>query len=132
MAAFSPQSFRHQVYHDTSLRLASMRRPAVTILQRLCATIAGATRMSSASRSSLKTATAIALKRGDLAAALDWPPASDKFRLLAGVFLTLFAAYGVTDLAVATARGWPGGFGDSFALWSFGRFLGDHAAVTIY
>ena len=80
----------------------------------------------------MKTATAIALKRGDIAAALNWPPASDKFRLLAGVFLVLFAAYGVTDLAVATARGWPGGFGDSFALWSFGRFLGHHAAVTIY
>jgi alpha-1,2-mannosyltransferase len=67
-----------------------------------------------------------------LAAALSWRPASDKFRLLAGIFLALFAAYGATYLAVAVARGWPGGFGDSFALWSFGRFLGDHAAIAIY
>jgi hypothetical protein len=75
----------------------------------------------------LKTAIA-----ADLASALSWRPASDKFRLLAGIFLALFAAYGATYLAVAAARGWPGGFGDSFALWSFGRFLGDHAATTIY
>ena len=68
----------------------------------------------------------------DLASALSWRPASDKSRLLASIFLALFAAYGATYLAVAAARGWPDGFGDSFALWSFGRFLGDHAAVTIY
>src|SRR5512136_273334 len=72
------------------------------------------------------------LKRADLAAALSWPPASDKFRLLAGIFFALFAAYGATDLAVAAARGWPGGFGDSFALWSFGRFVSDHPAPKIY
>lgn len=75
---------------------------------------------------------AIGLKRADLAAALSWRPASDKFRLLAGIFLALFAAYGATYLAVAAARGWPGGFGDSFALWSFGRFVGEHPAITIY
>jgi Glycosyltransferase family 87 len=80
----------------------------------------------------LKTEIASGLKRANLAAALSWRPASDKFRLLAGFFLTLFALYGATDLAVATVRGWPAGFGDSFALWSFGRFLGDHPAVTIY
>jgi len=74
----------------------------------------------------------IGLKRADLAAALSWRPASDKFRLLAGIFLTLFALYGATYLAVAAARGWPAGFGDSFALWSFGRFLGEHSAITIY
>ncbi len=68
----------------------------------------------------------------DLAAALSWRPASGKFRLLAGISLALFAAYGATFVAVAVARGWPNGFGDSFALWSFGRFLGDHAAVAIY
>ena len=68
----------------------------------------------------------------DLAAALSWRPASDKFRLLAGIFLALFTAYGATYLAVAAARGWPAGFGDSFALWSFGRFAGDHPAITIY
>jgi hypothetical protein len=69
---------------------------------------------------------------GDLAAALSWRPASEKFRLLAGIFLALFAAYGVADLAVAVARGWPGGFGDSFSLWSWGRFVIDHPAVEIY
>jgi len=68
----------------------------------------------------------------DLAAALSWRLASDKFRLLAGILLTLFAAYGAAFLAVAVARGWPDGFGDSFALWSWGRFAGDHAAATIY
>ena len=68
----------------------------------------------------------------DLAAALRWRPASDKFRLLAGIFLALFGLYGATYLAVAAAKGWPAGFGDSFALWSFGRFLRDHAAITIY
>jgi hypothetical protein len=68
----------------------------------------------------------------DLAAALGWRPAGDKFRLLAGIFLALFAVYGVTYLSVAAARGWPAGFGDSFALWSEGRFVRDHAAITIY
>src|SRR5439155_20911409 len=87
-------------------------------------------RVPSANRSSLKTAMAIGRRRADLAAALSWDPAGDKFRLLAGIFLGLFAAYGATYLAVAIARGWPGGFGDSFALWSFGRFVGDHLAAT--
>lgn len=68
----------------------------------------------------------------DFASALSWRPASDKFRLLAGILLGLCSVYGVTYLAVAVARGWPDGFGDSFALWSFGRFLRDHAAMTIY
>ncbi|MGC2413868.1 MAG: glycosyltransferase family 87 protein [Stellaceae bacterium] len=77
----------------------------------------------------MKTAIAIGLNRG---AALTWPPASHKFRVLAGIFLTLFAVYGAADLAVAITRGWPGGFGDSFALWSFGRFLRDHVATAIY
>ncbi len=74
----------------------------------------------------------VAAIAADLASALSWRPGSDKFRLLAGVLLALFAGYGASYLAVATARGWPGGFGDSFALWSFGRFLADHAAITIY
>jgi hypothetical protein len=50
------------------------------------------------------------------AAALCWPPQSGKFRLLAGILLTLAAAYGSAYVAVAVARGWPQGFGDSFAL----------------
>jgi hypothetical protein len=69
---------------------------------------------------------------GDLALALSWPPASDKFRLLAGIFMALFAAYGVSDLAVAVTRGWPDGFGDTFSLWSWGRFASDHPAAEIY
>jgi hypothetical protein len=68
----------------------------------------------------------------DLASAMNWQPTSDKFRLLVGIFLALFTAYEATYLAIAIDRGWPDGFGDSFALWSFGRFLGDHAASTIY
>jgi hypothetical protein len=68
----------------------------------------------------------------DLAAALRWWPGSDKFRLLAGIMLALFAAYDGAYLAVGAARGWPGGFGDSFALWSWGRFVGEHAAAAIY
>jgi hypothetical protein len=68
----------------------------------------------------------------ELAAALSWRPASDKFRLLAGILVALFAAYGVTYLGFAAARGWPAGFGDSFALWSWGRFVGGHEAAAIY
>jgi hypothetical protein len=79
----------------------------------------------------LKTAIAIGLKP-NLAAALSWRPASEKFWLLAGVLLVLSAIYGVTFLAVAIARGWPGGFGDSFSLWSWGRFVDGHPAVEIY
>jgi hypothetical protein len=67
-----------------------------------------------------------------LAAALRWPPGSGKFRLLAGILLALSAAYGAAYLAVAVGRGWPAGFGDSFALWSWGRFLIDHPAPAIY
>lgn len=77
----------------------------------------------------MKAAIVIGMKRD---VALNWPPASGKFRLLAGIFLVLFVAYGATDIAIAAARGWPGGFGDSFALWSFGRFLRDHVATAIY
>ena len=66
------------------------------------------------------------------AAALRWRPDSDKFRLLAGILLALSAAYGTIYLGVALSRGWPQGFGDSFALWSWGRFAATHAAATIY
>ena len=61
-----------------------------------------------------------------------WPPGAEKARLLGAVLLVLFAAYAVTTLAVAVARGWPDGFGDSFALWSWGRFVDEHAAASIY
>src|SRR5271154_1867252 len=74
----------------------------------------------------------VAALAAEFALALSWRPASDKFRLLTGIFLALFAAYGATYLAIAVARGWPDGFGDSCALWSEGRFVGDHPAATIY
>jgi hypothetical protein len=73
-----------------------------------------------------------AASAGDLAALLQWRPESDKFRLLAGILLALSAAYGAAYLAVGLSRGWPAGFGDSFALWSWGHFLGDHPAASIY
>jgi len=65
-------------------------------------------------------------------ATFSWPPASDKFRLLAGILLALFAVYGIAYLVVSIGRGWPQGFGDSFALWSWGRFVGEHAAARFY
>jgi hypothetical protein len=65
-------------------------------------------------------------------AALSWRPDSDKSRLLAFILLLLSAAYGVAYLGIAVSRGWPQGFGDSFALWSWGRFAQTHAAATIY
>ena len=65
-------------------------------------------------------------------AALRWPPSGDKFRLLLTILLALAALYGIADLAVAAARGWPDGFGDSFALWSWGRFAAEHNAAAIY
>ncbi len=74
----------------------------------------------------------VAVTTANLASALSWRPASDKFRLLAGVLLVLSATYGATFLAVAITRGWPAGFGDSFSLWSWGRFVDDHAAAEIY
>lgn len=64
--------------------------------------------------------------------ALSWRPESKKFRLAAGALLALSAAYGCAYLAVCAAKGWSLGFGDLFALWSWGRFLGDHPAAAIY
>ncbi|MGE5270317.1 MAG: glycosyltransferase family 87 protein [Thiohalocapsa sp.] len=63
---------------------------------------------------------------------LSWPPASGKFRLLAGILLVSSALYGLAYFAFATGRGWPAGFGDSFALWSWGRFVVEHPPATIY
>ena len=68
----------------------------------------------------------------DLAEALRWPPGSRKFRLLAGIVIGLFALYGIARLVVAVTRGWPAGFGDSFAVWSWGHFLTGHSAALIY
>jgi len=66
------------------------------------------------------------------AATLNWRPEGEKFRVLAGALLGLSAVYGVTYLVICAAKGWPHGFGDSFALWSWGHFLGDHPAAAIY
>ena len=65
-------------------------------------------------------------------ATLRWPASGDKFRLLLTILLTLAALYGIAYLAVAAARGWPDGFGDSFALWSWGRFVAEYNAAAIY
>jgi hypothetical protein len=61
-----------------------------------------------------------------------WPPGGEKARLLGAVLLLLFAAYGAWMIPASLARGWPAGFGDSFALWSFGRFVDTQAAASIY
>ena len=61
-----------------------------------------------------------------------WPPGGEKARLLGAVLLLLFAAYAAWMIPASLARGWPAGFGDSFALWSFGRFVDEHAAASIY
>lgn len=68
----------------------------------------------------------------DLAAALRWPPDSDKFRLLAGAMLMLFAGYEVIFLAVAIGRFQSEPIDDFFGLWSGARFLFDHPAVAVY
>lgn len=68
----------------------------------------------------------------DVAEALRWPPDSDKFRLLAAILLAMSAVYGAAYFAASLSRGWPAGFGDSFALWSWGRFLAGHPAAAIY
>jgi len=57
---------------------------------------------------------------------------STGFRRLIGLLLAISAAYGIVFIGIALGRGWPAGFGDSFALWSWGRFLADHPAATIY
>ena len=61
-----------------------------------------------------------------------WPPGSEKARPLAAVLLLLFAAYGALKLMASLSSGWPAGFGDSVTLWSWGRFVGEHAAAGIY
>src|SRR5262249_37907296 len=71
-------------------------------------------------------------REGRAGAVLSWPPASGKFRLLAILLLGLCAVYGLVFLAVSVGRGWPDGFGDSFALWSWGRFVAGHDAAQIY
>src|SRR5438477_4136504 len=66
------------------------------------------------------------------ASIFQWPTGSYKTRLLGAILLVLFAIYGVTALSLGISRGWQDGFGDSFALWSWGRFVGHHAAASIY
>jgi hypothetical protein len=61
-----------------------------------------------------------------------WPPGGEKARLLGAVLLLMFVAYAAWMIPARLALGWPAGFDDSFALWSFGRFVGEHAAASIY
>ena len=61
-----------------------------------------------------------------------WPPGGEKDRLLAAALLLLFLAIGTWLISGSLSSGWPYGFGDSFALWSWGRFVDDNVAASIY
>src|SRR5580700_9158008 len=63
---------------------------------------------------------------------LCWKTSGGAFRAFVALMIAVGATYDVAFVVVALGRGWPGGFGDSFALWSWGRFLGQHPAPTIY
>jgi hypothetical protein len=60
------------------------------------------------------------------------PAARDGVRRPAQLLLAASAAYGIAYVAMAMGRGWPRGFGDAFALWSWGRFVAAHPAAAIY
>lgn len=77
----------------------------------------------------VKTGQATADEGGE---ALHWPPDGDKFRLLGGVLLALFAAYAAVFLTVTAIRLTAGPAGDFFALWSVARFILGHPAAQIY
>ncbi|MBV9017075.1 MAG: DUF2029 domain-containing protein [Alphaproteobacteria bacterium] len=64
--------------------------------------------------------------------ALLWRPGSRKFRLLGAILATLFVGYAAVYLTVSFTSGSPHAFGDSFALWSWGRFAIAHPAAAIY
>jgi hypothetical protein len=68
----------------------------------------------------------------DRGSPLLWRPGDAKFRFLAAILLVLFGAYGVTYLTISLAGPSPDRFGDSFALWSWARFVVDHDATAIY
>lgn len=68
----------------------------------------------------------------DRGSPLSWRPEDAKFRLLATILLLLSAAYGATYLAISLAGPSPRSFGDSFALWSWARFVVDHDAIATY
>src|SRR5579863_2721070 len=61
-----------------------------------------------------------------------WPAGGEKNGLLAAVLLVLFVGYDVMVLKASFSDGWPDGFGDSFALWSWGRVAGAHTAAYVY
>lgn len=67
-----------------------------------------------------------------LAAALRWPPASEKFLVLAGAALLAFAGYQATFLWIAAVRLESQPITDFFGLWSAARFLSDHPAAAVY
>ena len=65
-------------------------------------------------------------------AALRWLPGSDKFRLLAGIVLALFAGYALVFGVVTAQRLAEQPIGDFFALWSTARLAIEHPAAEVY
>src|SRR5687767_1804155 len=79
----------------------------------------------------MKTGIAASLPAG-LREALCWSPSSEKFRLLSGLLLVLFAFYAASFLAIAASRMTEQPSGDFFALWSAARFVFEHPASGVY
>jgi hypothetical protein len=61
-----------------------------------------------------------------------WPAGGEKNGLLVAVLLVLFVGYDAMVLKASFSEGWPDGFGDSFALWSWGRIAGERTAAYVY
>ena len=68
----------------------------------------------------------------EFSAALKWPPNSDKFRLLGGVLLALFALYAAVFGVLTVQRLAAGDIGDFFALWSTARLAIERPAAEVY
>jgi hypothetical protein len=81
--------------------------------------------------SSLRNAIVDALP-GRFRQALTWPTNSDKFRLLGGILLVLFAVYAAIFLIVTARREIAQPSGDFFALWSAARFVAAYPAAQVY
>jgi len=64
--------------------------------------------------------------------ALRWSPDSDKFRLLAGVLLVLFALYALVFGGLTVKRLQAGQLGDFFALWSTARLAIEGQPAEVY
>jgi hypothetical protein len=65
-------------------------------------------------------------------AVLRWLPDSDKFRLLAGVLLGLFALYALVFGVLTVQRQAGGDIGDFFALWSTARLAIERDPAEVY